>query len=172
MDAVLAELLGDLPPAQFVELYLHRVPLSRPERAGPYARLATWERVEAILARPGVDFMVAKDGRLWEGGTSPGFAKVRELHADGYTLVIRHAEEHDPGIGALAEGFRRDLAAPVNVHVYCTPANRRGFGWHYDAEDVFILLACGARRFICARTRSSPGRSRRRCRATRTSSAR
>ena len=41
-------------------------------------------------------------------------------------------------------GIGRDFAAPVDVHLYCTPAGQPGFGWHYDAEDVFVLQTAGS----------------------------
>src|SRR5262249_27039897 len=78
------------------------------------------------------------------------------LLAEGCTLGIRHAEKHDPGLARLAEGFRRDFASPVDVHLYCTPAGRPGFGWHYDAEDVFLLQTQGTKEWFLRKNTVNP----------------
>jgi ribosomal protein L16 Arg81 hydroxylase len=65
--------------------------------------------------------------------------------AEGYTLCIRHADRHDPALAELAAAFQADFLAPIDVHVYCTPAEKPGFSWHYDAEEVFILQTEGTK---------------------------
>jgi ribosomal protein L16 Arg81 hydroxylase len=74
-------------------------------------------------------------------------AEARRLHDDGHTILVRHAEKHDRQLGQLAEAFARDLGGKVDVHVYATPAEQYGFGWHYDAEDVFILQTVGSKEY-------------------------
>jgi ribosomal protein L16 Arg81 hydroxylase len=74
----------------------------------------------------------------------------------GYTVGIRHAERHDPSLAALAEDFRQAFAAPIDVHLYCTPANHRGFGWHYDAEEVFILQLRGVKHWSLRKNTVNP----------------
>ncbi len=103
-----------------------------------------------------VDLMLARQGQLWPGAGQPSFDQVRELNAQGYTLVIRHAERHDPRLAELADGFRRDFAAPVNIHLYSTPENQFGFGWHYDAEDVFILQTQGSKEYSLRKNTVNP----------------
>ena len=55
--------------------------------------------------------------------------------------MIRSAERHDPELERLAAGFREEFAAPVNVHVYCTPTTRSGFSWHLFVSVVIASPA-------------------------------
>src|SRR5205085_7566357 len=59
----------------------------------------------------------------------------------------RHAELHDEQLAELASSFAKDFAAAVNIHVYCTPAGEYGFGWHYDAEEVFLIQTLGRKEY-------------------------
>src|SRR5262249_23259172 len=104
----------------------------------------------------GVDVLVGREGRRWGENGAPRPEEARPLLAEGYTLGIRHAERHDPGLAELADGFRRDFLGAVNVHVYCTPAGRPGFGWHYDAEDVFILQTRGSKEWSLRKNTVNP----------------
>ena len=69
---------------------------------------------------------------------------------------MRHAERHDPRILALAKDFEREFAAPVNIHIYATPGGQFGFGWHYDAEDVFILQTTGRKEYLLRKNTVQP----------------
>ncbi len=132
-------LLGDLSPAEFLDRYYTRLPYSRPGGARGFTTFPGWPALDSILSREGVDAFAALEGRMAAG------AATRERYDEGCTLVVRSAERHDPELARLADGLRADLAAPVNVHVYATPAGRAGFGWHYDPEDVFVLQTHGAK---------------------------
>src|SRR5947209_3055839 len=46
--------------------------------------------------------------------------------------------------------------APIDVHVYCTPAGQPGFGWHYDAEDVFVLQTAGRKEWSLRKNTVNP----------------
>ncbi len=78
------------------------------------------------------------------------------MHAEGYTLGVRNAEKHDAGLADLAADFARDFRAPVNIHMYCTPPSQHGFGWHYDAEDVFILQTAGEKEYSLRKNTVNP----------------
>src|SRR5690242_14328668 len=101
----LEQLLGDVPRAVFVEQHFFKTPFSRAGGCRHLTHLADWPAVEAILARPGVDVLVGREGKRWEGPGPPSPAEARALVAEGYTLGIRHAERHDPGLAELAAGF-------------------------------------------------------------------
>jgi 50S ribosomal protein L16 3-hydroxylase len=141
----LQKVLGDMTVGEFVDRHAFRLPLARPGGAAFAAGLAGPEAVDRLLSAPGVDAFLARDRQMWEGGRAPDAGTARRLAGEGWTLAVRHAERHDPGLAALAADFARDFAAPVNVHLYATPAGRTGFDWHYDVEDVFILQARGAK---------------------------
>src|SRR5690606_35223977 len=38
----------------------------------------------------------------------------------------------------------------------CTPGGRHGFGWHYDAEDVFILQTTGRKEYSLRKNTVNP----------------
>jgi len=140
----LADFLGDLPARDFLDRHWSRLPLARP---GGARALRTPIDLERILAAEGVDAFLARDAEMWEGGRSPGPERARAMAAEGWTTVVRDAQKHDAALAEIAAGFARDLGAPVNAHLYATPAGRTGFGWHYDVEDVFILQVRGAKEY-------------------------
>jgi ribosomal protein L16 Arg81 hydroxylase len=59
-------------------------------------------------------------------------------------------------LGELADSFSRAFAAPVNIHVYCTPGGEFGFGWHYDAEEVFIVQTTGRKQYSLRKNTVNP----------------
>ncbi|HEX7901171.1 MAG TPA: cupin domain-containing protein [Planctomycetota bacterium] len=136
--------LGGMPAGEFFDRHWSRLPLARPGGARAFQIPVDFDR---ILAAEGVDAFLARDAAMWEGGRSPGPERARAMAADGWTAVARDAQKHDAGLAGIAAGFERDLGAPVNVHLYATPAGRSGFGWHYDVEDVFILQVRGAKEY-------------------------
>ena len=50
----------------------------------------------------------------------------------------------------------RDPDAAIDIHVHCTPAGEHGFGWHYDAEEVFIVLIQGRKEFAVRKNTVNP----------------
>jgi ribosomal protein L16 Arg81 hydroxylase len=134
--------LAGMGAREFLDRHWSRLPLLRP---GGARALQIPVDLDRILAAEGVDAFLARDAEMWEGGRSPGPERARAMAAEGWTTVVRDAQKHDPGLASIAAGFARDLGAPVNVHLYSTPAGRTGFGWHYDVEDVFILQIRGAK---------------------------
>jgi 50S ribosomal protein L16 3-hydroxylase len=153
---VIERLLGDLPLRDFLDRIWTRAPHTVAGGASGVTTFSGWPEVEAILAGPKVDGFLAREGAMWEGGRLPPYAEIRTLISEGHTLVIRNAERHDAELRRLADGFRSDFAAEVNVHVYCTPPQRSGFGWHYDPEDVFILQTHGAKEYQLRKNTVNP----------------
>lgn len=153
---MIERLLGDLSVKEFLDRFYTRLPHSRPGGAAAFTSFAGWPSVEDILAAPGADAFLAREGRMWEGGRKPTFAEARERFGLGHTLVIRSAEKHDAELERIAAGFRGDFEAPVNVHVYCTPPERSGFGWHYDPEDVFIVQTHGSKEYQLRKNTVNP----------------
>ena len=65
----------------------------------------------------------------------------------GIGLVIRQAERHDAGLAQLALSFAQDLPGEVHIQVFVSRGTR-GFGWHYDVEDVFIAQTHGIKDYF------------------------
>lgn len=152
----LARLLGDLPPARFVAEHYGRLPYSRPGGANELKSLGDWEMLATLLAAPDADVMVVRAGEQRPGPAPQDGDAARALAAEGYTILVRHAERHDSRLAELAAGFARDFAAPVNVHFYATPGGNWGFGWHYDAEEVFILQTTGQKTYSLRKNTVNP----------------
>lgn len=79
------------------------------------------------------------------GGSISNSRDYVQLCSEGYTVGIRHAQHHHQGLEALASQFAERFKAPVDIHLYRTPAGQHGFGWHYDAEEVFVLQTEGSK---------------------------
>ena len=141
------ELLAGISPAEFVANYLYKLPLAMRGSAQQFVSLGSWNTIANLLTRPEVDLLLARGGKPYEGPRPQTLAAAKELHDCGYTVLVRHAERHDSGIAELGRSFHEDFNAPVDIHIYCTPAAHHGFGWHYDAEDVFILQTNGVKQY-------------------------
>jgi ribosomal protein L16 Arg81 hydroxylase len=153
---VIQRLLDDFPLSAFLDEYFLKRPFSLPGGAAEFVPLGSWPILESVLAQPEVDVLVVKEGRRWEGDRPPKYAEARELHATGHTVLVRHAERHHPALAELANEFHRDFNGAVDVHIYCTPEGHGGFGWHYDAEDVFILQTAGRKEYSLRKNTVNP----------------
>ena len=151
---VLARLLGDFPPARFLEEFYHRLPYSRPGGAAGIAPSLGWDTLRRMIESPGTDVLVSRRGQL--AADSASFDDHRRRYDEGHTITIRSAEKLDPDLARLAEAFRADFLAPVNIHVYCTPSGEHGFGWHYDVEDVFVLQLEGSKVYSLRKNTVNP----------------
>jgi 50S ribosomal protein L16 3-hydroxylase len=153
---MIQQLLGDFPLRRFIDEYFLLQPFSLPRGAAALAQLGDWSVVAAVLGDANADVLVAKEGRRWKGDHRPSPDEARRLFDDGHTVLVRHAERCHPRIGELAAGFTGDFGAAVDVHLYCTPANQHGFGWHYDAEDVVILQTGGSKEYSLRKNTVNP----------------
>lgn len=149
-------LLGEFPAARFVAEHYQRLPYSAAGQAGPLAALGTWETLTAILAQEASDVLVCKRNEQWEGKLPRSAEEAGVLVERGFTLLVRHAERHDRRLAEVAAAFQRDFAAGVNIHLYCTPAAEYGFGWHYDAEEVFLVQTQGRKEYSLRKNTVNP----------------
>jgi ribosomal protein L16 Arg81 hydroxylase len=148
--------LGDLPKSQFVAEYYQKLPFSLTGGAARLCELATWETLLRVVTRPGADVLVVRHGEPYEGPPPSSVDDVRRLCDEGFTFRVRHAERQDAAVGELAAAFSADLAAPVDIHMYCTPAETYGFSWHYDAEEVFIVQTTGRKEYSLRKNTVNP----------------
>ena len=61
------------------------------------------------------------------------------------TIGVRHAQRHDLELAELAADFQREFLGSADIHLYWTASGDCGFGWHYDAEEVFVLDTAGTK---------------------------
>jgi ribosomal protein L16 Arg81 hydroxylase len=152
----LQSLLGDFPLPRFVADYYHKLPYSASGLAAPLLALGTFDSLLAVLAQDSADVLVCRRNEQWAGDIPRTDAAANELLAQGYTLLVRHAERHDPRLAELAAALARDFSSAVNVHMYCTPAGQYGFGWHFDAEEVFLIQMTGRKEYSLRKNTVNP----------------
>jgi 50S ribosomal protein L16 3-hydroxylase len=152
----LQALLGDFPIQRFVAEFFQRLPYSSVGNARPLSDVANWNLLTKIIAQQNADLLVCKRNEQHAGESPRTDEKARNLVAEGFTLLVRHAEQHDERLAGMAAAFARDFAAPVNIHMYCTPGGQYGFGWHYDAEEVFIIQTTGRKEYRLRKNTVNP----------------
>jgi ribosomal protein L16 Arg81 hydroxylase len=152
----LQTILGPLPVQRFLADHYQRLPFSLAGGAKPLQDFGNWESLTAILSKDDADVLVCRRNERFDGSAPRTGDDAQRLVAEGYTLLVRHAERHDPRLAEAAQAFERDLAAPVNIHMYCTPGGEHGFGWHYDAEEVFIVQTTGRKEYLLRKNTVNP----------------
>ena len=153
---MLQSILGDLSLDAFVAQHLHRLPYSSVGGARSLCDQLDEDSISRMLDADGEpDVLAARAGELATAAPQSS-DDFRRAFAEGWTVALRHAERHDERLAAIAESFTQDFDASVDVHVYATPAAREGFGWHYDVEDVFIIVTRGRKRFQLRRNTVQP----------------
>jgi Cupin superfamily protein len=144
-------------------------------RAGRFARLMPWSRLNEILRRQRLDFprlRLVRDGRPApvssylkhvagsRGRTSIPRLKPAELTRqlrEGATLVLDAVDELSAPIEELAEGLELFFREHVQVNLYAGWQTSRGFDLHWDDHDVFILQVAGRKRWsVYGMTRPHP----------------
>jgi len=142
---LLQKYLGDFSSQAFFDTYYLRLPLAQPGRARSLVEFGNWDFLARILQSQEVDAIVSRQGQRWQESAAPSLEQAHSLMGEGYTLCIRHAERHHAGLATVAQEFAEDLSAPIDIHVYCTPAGCAGLSWHYDVEEVFIFQTRGSK---------------------------
>jgi 50S ribosomal protein L16 3-hydroxylase len=148
--------LGSMPRDTFLRDHYRRVPLAQQSLGQAAAGLLTWATIERLVnAR--ADMLLVRNSRLRRETSPTSFDEVQALFRGGHSIVLRHCEEHDPGLRALADLFAREFpGAQVVVQVYATPATFHSFSWHYDVEDVFIAQTAGTKDYFLRENTINP----------------
>jgi hypothetical protein len=153
----LRQWLQEMPLGEFVGTYLHRAPVARPSAAAAAVPLLGWETLGRILAaEPAPDTLVVARGRLVDAPAPRSLEALARLMAAGVGLVLRRTERCDAGLAALAASFAADLGGHVHVQVFVTPGGTHGFGWHHDAEHVFVAQTVGVKDYYFRANTVSP----------------
>jgi 50S ribosomal protein L16 3-hydroxylase len=136
-------LLGDLPLPRFLAEHYLRAPFLRAGTAASLRELADDGLLERLVERSACELTLVRDGVQLALPRPASVAEVLAHEAAGCSLVCRHAERHCPALACLAGSMAHAFHGTVDLHVYRTPAGHHGFGWHYDAEEVFIIQTAG-----------------------------
>jgi 50S ribosomal protein L16 3-hydroxylase len=153
---MIEQLLGETPVETFFGEHYLKLPLARAGGCEHLRRQFDFAAAARVLTHPQADLVISRDGARADRAAPQTPQDVRELLADGYALGVRHAHEHDEALAGLAAAFAADFRAAIDVHLYCTPAGRPGFSWHYDAEEVFVLQTAGSKEWQLRKNTVNP----------------
>jgi ribosomal protein L16 Arg81 hydroxylase len=153
---MIQRLLGTIPQASFLAEQYQKVPFALAGMAGELIPWGSWDTIGQILAQPNPDMMVVRGGERWAGDLPCTLTQAQALIREGYTLLVRHAERHVSALNEWATGFSHTFCGEVNIHLYCTPGSQFGFGWHYDAEEVFIVQTTGSKEYSLRKNTVNP----------------
>jgi ribosomal protein L16 Arg81 hydroxylase len=155
---MLDALLGDLRREEFFAQHFGRTPFARPSVARRYVELLDADALDRILGAREPDLLVVERGRLLPDEPPRSLAEARAILDRGASIVIRKAQELDPDLARFAARFAAEFGprwAP-QIQLFVTPAKARGFGWHYDYEDVFLFQTVGTKRYLFRRNTVDP----------------
>lgn len=152
----LKQLLGDLPLSTFLDEHFLKLPFALAGGCREFVELGSWKVLEHLLAQQGADVIAGKASGEQAATVPASVEEAQVLIGQGYTIGVRQAQRHHAGLASLAADFRADFLADVDIHLYCTPAGEAGFGWHYDAEDVFILQTQGSKDWLLRKNTVNP----------------
>lgn len=171
----LSEILEPCAPEEFLNSSWGVNVLRVRGRAGKFARMMPWGRLNEILRRQRLDFPrlrlvcdgkplpVASYLRHVAGSrqkTSIPRLKPSELTKqlrEGATLVLDAVDELSEPIEELAAGLELFFRERVQVNLYAGWQTSRGFDLHWDDHDVFILQVAGRKKWsVYGMTRPYP----------------
>jgi len=159
MESPLQRWLGDdLPVERFAREVMGRQPFARPAAAADAMPCLQWETLGRLLPREDLDVLVVRGGREHDDVPRPrDLEGLRALLDRGLGLVVRRAERRDPGLATLGSALGRELGGrAVHVQLFVTAGETNGFGWHYDAEEVFIVQTEGTKDYYFRENTVSP----------------
>jgi len=148
--------LQEIELRQFQRDYLGREPLARANVAQPAADSCTWHSLAGMLESRPDDVLVVARGRDLELPVPRSLSHLRRLFDAGIGLAIRSAERHSASVSRLCRDFAEEQPGQQRVIVFATPAKTHGFGWHYDAEDVFIVQTAGDKEYLFHKNTVAP----------------
>jgi 50S ribosomal protein L16 3-hydroxylase len=142
---------------QFRAENFRRAPVAHPRTARQAIPFFSWDTIEQLVASPEQpDMLLVRNGRLLEGARPKTLADAQTLFNDGYSIVMRRCERHDPALRMLAETVAAEFEGDVSIQLYATPAGHHSFTWHYDVEDVFIAQTAGAKEYMLRENTVNP----------------
>ena len=151
-----------LDPAEFAADVWGRAPLLT-RGAGPFTDLLSPDDVDELVGERGLRtpfLRLVQDAEPLTGWTTTATAgsrrladvvdpdKVRERFAAGATLVLQSLHRIHPPLGRFCRQLAADLGHPTQCNAYVTPpGDARGFAYHHDTHDVFVLQVDGRKRW-------------------------
>jgi hypothetical protein len=147
----LASWIAPLPIEGFVTRYLGREPLAGAGRARPETRCCSWHVLDDMLRACPTDVLVVAGGRALDRPPPRSLGELRALFGVGVGIALRSAEAYALPVRELCQQLSAECPGPQRVIAFATAAKTHGFGWHYDAEDVFIMQTAGDKEYLFRR---------------------
>ena len=143
---LLPVLLGATPVSRFLSDYYLKRPFGRSGASfDVLGSTSPMELIAASLSAQTQDILIGRQGSILDTPHDLTIEQAREFLSQGQTIGIRHVQGNHPQLQWLAQAFTKELGGNTDIHLYWTPAAQPGFGWHYDAEEVFILQLLGTK---------------------------
>lgn len=152
---ILCELTEKTSCEAFLESHYLKRPFAHAGGCGAFLLTDVGTEIESLL-KVGADVFVGKLGERYAGTLPTDRMSAEAILQGGYTLGFRHVDRTIPKYADLSDRFQAALNAPIDVHLYCTPADQPGFGWHYDAEEVFVLQISGSKHWYLRKNSVHP----------------
>ena len=156
-DGLLGRWLSPASLARFREQHWRRAPFASAGTACSEIASCTWARLDAFLRdRPAPDTLVITRGKLVDCPCPTSLPELELLFERGIGIVLRHAERHGDELAHVSARLQQDIPGEQRVLVFATPRGVHGFGWHYDAEEVFIIQTEGDKEYFFRRNTIDP----------------
>jgi ribosomal protein L16 Arg81 hydroxylase len=138
----------DLSLREFMASYFGRRALARAGSARPALEACDWQGLGQMLAsKRSPDALVVTRGALTADPIPRSLPALRALFARSVGIVVRNADRQHPPLARMSRTIAEQIPGTQRILVFATPAGTHGFGWHYDAEDVFIVQTAGEKAY-------------------------
>jgi 50S ribosomal protein L16 3-hydroxylase len=155
MDS-LGHWLKPIAVTTFLAEHLGHAPFARAGAACEVASACGWTLLDEVLRAGPSDVLVIGSSRQFDMPAPRSVAELQALFRVGLGIAIRAPERVSQPLETLAREFARDLPGEQRLILFATPAETHGFGWHYDAEDVFVIQTAGDKEYYLRRNTVSP----------------
>jgi 50S ribosomal protein L16 3-hydroxylase len=144
-------LLGGLSPQAFMRDHWQREPLLIRQAIPGFRPPVTIRDVQTLARREEVESRLITHGeRGWTLKHGP-FRRLPPASQPNWTLLVQSVDLHDEATAALMRLFRFIPDARLDDIMISIATDGGGVGPHFDSYDVFLLQACGRRRWRTSR---------------------
>lgn len=140
--------LGQVHLEEFRSRYLQQQPLATPGGGMDVRHACDWQELGHLLEAASSDVLVVAASQLLAVPAPRTLAELRALFRAGAGVALRNPAPCGPGLLEISRALARDVPGDQRVIVFATPKATHGFGWHYDAEDVFIVQTAGDKEYF------------------------
>lgn len=144
----LTQWLDPMQMEQFVAEHLGRTPFARPGTAEGVATCCDWALLDDVLRAEPADVLVVTHSQQLDLPVPRCLSELHAFFARGIGIAVRGPERVSGRIAMLAREFELALPGDQRLIIFATPGGTNGFGWHYDAEDVFVIQTAGDKEYF------------------------